>query len=754
MINAIVRCACISLCGLGLAFASGSVTLSSLSPFGTQPEGSTSAAQTATLTNGQTTALTITSITVSSNFTKTATTCPLTPSKLAAGGTCAISVAFAPTATGALTGTLTVKDNAGNSPQTDSLSGTGTVPVTVSPTSLAFGKLPLGETSAAMTVTVTNNLPTALTIKNVTVTGDFAVVSNTCSPSVSPSGMCGIDVTFTPQSTGSQKGTLKISDSASTSPQSVTLSGTGTAAALLSISLTPSDASILAGNTQQYTATGTYSNNTNRTLSGLTWTVTPSNLATVSSKGLVTTQNAGQLMVSATLDSITGSTNLTIEPVFVSTGSLNNARYYHSATLLTNGKVLAAGGIGPVPGATGALGELNSAELYNPNTETFSYTGNLNVARDEHSATLLNNGTVLIAGGSGGDNELASAEIYNPATGVFTLTTGSLNTARYEHTATLLPDGTVLIAGGYSGDSVLASAEIYNPTTQTFSYTNGGLNDARFDATATPLGGGLVLIAGGANASGPLSSAEIYNYTNQTFTLTTGSLNTARSGATANMLDTGNVLIADGYNYTTTGPLTSAELYNPSAQTFTVTGSLSSTNWLGAATLLPNGDVLAAGSVLNAAPAEIYNSAAGTFSTSSFLVTPGDLETATLLPNGYVLIAGGVSNSGGEIVLAAAELYESPLPALANLTSITVTPGTPSINVGASQQLTATGNFNGGGTQTLQGVIWTSNNSTVTTVTGDVSNSGVVYGVSTGAAEVTACVATVCGSATVTVTAP
>ena len=105
------------------------------------------------------------------------------------------------------------------------------------------------------------------------------------------------------------------------------------------------------------------------------------------------------------------------------------------------------------------------------------------------------------------------------------------------------------------------------------------------------------------------------------------------------------MLIADGYNYNTTGPLTSAEIYNPSTQTFTVTGSEASTGWLGTATLLGNGNVLIAGSVLNSASAELYNPGAGTFSTTSALITPGDLQTATLLPSGAVLIAGGHSNA-------------------------------------------------------------------------------------------------------------
>ena len=93
---------------------------------------------------------------------------------------------------------------------------------------------------------------------------------------------------------------------------------------------------------------------------------------------------------------------------------------------------------------------------------TFSPTGSLNTARGYHTATLLNNGKVLIAGGVDSTNSVsASAELYDPAAGTFS-TTGSLNAAREYHTATLLNNGKVLIAGGFNG-SVLASAELYDP---------------------------------------------------------------------------------------------------------------------------------------------------------------------------------------------------------------------------------------------------------------------------------------------------
>jgi len=123
------------------------------------------------------------------------------------------------------------------------------------------------------------------------------------------------------------------------------------------------------------------------------------------------------------------------------TGRLNTARYSHTATLLQNGVVLVAGG-----GGTSDF--LASAELYDPTSRVWTATGSLNAARAEHTATLLQNGMILVAGGSGTSDLLASAELYDPASGTWTAT-GSLNTARARHTATLLQNGMVLVAGGF-----------------------------------------------------------------------------------------------------------------------------------------------------------------------------------------------------------------------------------------------------------------------------------------------------------------
>jgi hypothetical protein len=222
----------------------GTAALVSLSPtslaFGSQSVGVTSAAQTVTLSNTGTAALSITSLALTganaSDFAQT-NTCG---SSVAAGSSCTISVTFTPAASGSRTASVSITDNASGSPQTVSLSGTGTaVVVSLSPTSLAFGNQPVGMTSTVQTVTLSNTGTAALSITSLALTGtnasDFAQ-SNTCGSSLAASSNCTISVTFTPAASGSRTASVSITDNASGSPQTVSLSGTGTAVV---VSLSP-----------------------------------------------------------------------------------------------------------------------------------------------------------------------------------------------------------------------------------------------------------------------------------------------------------------------------------------------------------------------------------------------------------------------------------------------------------------------------------------------------------------------------------
>ena len=211
----------------------------SLSPtsltFPAQAVGTSSSAQSVTLSNTGNAALSITSITASGDFSQTHTC----GSSVAAGASCTLSVTFKPTATGSRSGTLTITDNASPATQTVSLTGTGVAAPTVSlsPTSLTFPAQAVGSGSSAQSVTLSNTGSATLSITSITVSGDFSQ-THTCGSSVAAGASCTLSVTFKPTATGSRSGTLTITDNASPATQTVSLTGTGVAAPTVSLSPT------------------------------------------------------------------------------------------------------------------------------------------------------------------------------------------------------------------------------------------------------------------------------------------------------------------------------------------------------------------------------------------------------------------------------------------------------------------------------------------------------------------------------------
>jgi hypothetical protein len=343
--------------------------------------------------------------------------------------------------------------------------------------------------------------------------------------------------------------------------------------------------------------------------------------------------------------------------VFSPTGSLVTARDGHTATLLQDGRVLLVGGVGDCTAT--ACTSVKSAELYDPKTGIFSPTGSMTTGRAGHTSTLLQDGRVLVAGGdyyaSSQLNSIGSVEIYDPSTGKFTAT-GSLKTPRFGHTDTLLPDGRVLIAGGWGPGFIgVATAELYDPTSGTFSLT-GSMSTTRETHSATLLASGQVLIAGGAVGV----TTELYNPATGTFT-PTGPMQVRRLDGTATLLADGRVLFIGGENNcgSTTGcvSISSAEIYDPASGTFGPTGSMSVPRWGNVTTLLSDGRVLVAGGASGTTyytSAEVYDPASGVFSLTSPLAHGGSGSTGTLLQDGRVLIAGGWT---GTTEIGSAELY-------------------------------------------------------------------------------------------------
>lgn len=321
-------------------------------------------------------------------------------------------------------------------------------------------------------------------------------------------------------------------------------------------------------------------------------------------------------------------------------GSMSFRRARHTATLLNDGRVLVAGNDG-------------TADLFTAGTNSFGSTSTMIARRDCcFTATLLGTGRVLVTGG-GAFDALAAAEIWDPRTESWSAA-ASMHTARHDHTATLLVDGRVLVAGG-STDNMgtgTATAEIYDPIQDAWTETSSMLH-ARLDHTATLVSGGQVLVAGGANISnGGLPTAELYDPVSGTWSVT-GSLITSRWGHAASLLNDGRVLIAGGC----CGPseLTSSEIYDPGTATWSATSSTATPRGQGFTLVrLGDGTVLIAGA--GRSSVERYDPSTGLWNMTGSMGTNPNYPAATRLADGSVLVTGGYTWEGE--YLSTAEVYK------------------------------------------------------------------------------------------------
>jgi hypothetical protein len=537
--------------------------------------------------------------------------------------------------------------------------------------------------------------------------------------------------------------------------------GSGGGPTVSTIAVTSAQSSIAVSGTDSFSATAKDQNGNVMSGVAFAWASSASNVAEIdASSGAVIGLLPGTTQVTASAGGVTSNAaSLTVTPGFLATGSMSMARSDATATLLNNGMVLIAGGM-----ASGSY--LSEAELYNPVSGTFTVTGSMTTARELQSAILLNNGMVLIVGGYNSSGFLSGAELYNPASGTFTAT-GSLSTPRRFAATILLQNGTVLVAGGAGATDplvALASAEIYDPVAGTFTPT-GDMNVARRLTTGTLLDNGMVLIAGGANTDLVLGSAELYNPASGTFTLT-GNLNTERGYYAARLLNTGMVLIAGGETFSGSSvvALASVELYDPAHGTFTAIGNMNAARVDPTATLLNNGTVLFTGgwtisgtAQVPLSSAEVYDPVAAAFAMTGSLNSVRATQTATLLPNGTVLVVGGLDADGS---VASAEYYEPGTLTPPGLTSITVsaapatTPATPTISPGTYQRFIAAGTF-AGGNQQLHAVTWSSSDPGTVQISNDAQNPGAAVAVGSPATvepiTLTASAGTISGAATLNV---
>ena len=306
-------------------------------------------------------------------------------------------------------------------------------------------------------------------------------------------------------------------------------------------------------------------------------------------------------------------------PVWEQGAPMNQYRKAHTATLLQDGKVLVAGGQGTLT---------PRAEVYDPATRGWLQTGALSEELSEHTATLLLDGRVLVAGGATSSGASARTELYDPATGLWSQA-GSLLQARYRHAAALLPDGKVLIVGGEVPNASDAHCEVYDPVTQTSSEV-GPLNQGRHYPTATRLLNGKVLIVGGLR-----TSSEVYDPASRAFYLTRPNLD-LRYLQTATLLPNGKVLVAGG---DVDGNSLGNELYDPDTNTWSEAGLLTVPRYQAAAALLPNGTVIITGG--GASTSEVYDPATHSWIPGARLFYERSQHTATSLNSGQVLVSGG-----------------------------------------------------------------------------------------------------------------
>jgi len=333
------------------------------------------------------------------------------------------------------------------------------------------------------------------------------------------------------------------------------------------------------------------------------------------------------------------------------TGKLAGSRSQHTGTVLVDARVLVAGGIGVVGSFDTTL---STAELYDPGAGRWNTTGNLSVARSNHTATRLGDGRVLVAGGLGADfvTQLDSVEIYEPDSGQFTVAE-SMHSPRVAQFAVTLADGRVLVAGGFNQGIFLKSAEIYDPASGVWTLT-ANMN-APHNGAAVLLRNGQVLVMGG-TGSGGSQSAELYDPVTAAWTFTGSMLDLRAQGYTATVLRDGTVLVVGGENLSAE-TLKSCELYDPATGTWSKTGEMKIARGLHEAVLLPKGRVLAVGGSFLGSHGyvyptltETYNPNTGRWTDSGNLLVGRSLDSTNVLRDGRVLVAGGFSDQGTGII--------------------------------------------------------------------------------------------------------
>lgn len=342
-------------------------------------------------------------------------------------------------------------------------------------------------------------------------------------------------------------------------------------------------------------------------------------------------------------------------------------RFNHTATALADGRVLVAGS--EIPGAnfdTTSIqrGKTTAAQIYDPRTAGWAAATPMLAPRSHHTATLLADGSVLVVGRPepGQVNGKEFSETYDPGTDTWTATPlMNVSRERY-HTATRLQDNTVMVTGGHVGAAAVSASELYDPATRRWSLT-GSLNVPRRHHTATLVNDGQLVVVGGEESTGAeLDSTEVYDPQTNAWNAAESPLAEPRSHHTATLLDDGRILVSGGEGRE--GDTASAEIFDPRTRTWVPAGPLAQARSGHSATKLPDGRVLITGGLINGTElqsSEVYDPAADLWSYAGSTVLPRVNHAATGLVGtvcgascGRVLVTGGAAPSSGS-----AELFTS-----------------------------------------------------------------------------------------------
>ena len=747
--------------------------------FGNQFVNTLSSAHGFAITNWQPTPLTISSVAVTGAFAETSN-CPLSPSTLAARAACTISVTFTPTASGANTGSLTVVDNAPNSPQTSSLSGTGLLPLGLTPGSLTFPATHPTATSAAKTVTVKNNESEALNISGISTSGDFAQTSNCpLSPnSLAAGSTCTISVTFTPTALGTRTGTLSISTAPSSSPQTASLSGTGTLAGLMAISVTPVNPTVFTGKQQQLTANGTFANGSILNVSNVVnWSSSVPTFVQVSSTGVIQGLAQGVAAITASYGTRSGQTVVTVAIPTLTSITLTPAKPSRP--------------VGAYQQFTAALNYSDGSTKDSTSDVTWSSSSNavatINPAGVANAASAGSTTIQASLGSVTGSTTLTVTQpsCVAPPSGLVGWWTGDGNTVDIAgNNSGTLQNGATYGAGevgqafafGGNGASVLVNNSVYSPQAGTLAFWF--LPTGPGTLTGGYVGGqnrapGLSIDSSGnlnwefANLSAQsVGQVNLNQWNHAALTYSTSNSQTAVSvylngvqvdDAVTDENTSWNPQVAFGaylgaQEPSLTGSMDEITIFNQALSSQQIqqiynafSGGMCKPT-LQTIAVNPATPSLAAGLSLPFDAVGSYSNSSNHDVTASATWRSANSAVATVTPTGLVT---AVANGSATIAAALGAVQGSAtLTVGPSLVSIQVNPQNPSLDVGVVQPVTATGTFSDSSQQNLTtSVNWTTSSSTVATV----ASNGQVACVGAGQATITATAGSVSGSTLITV---